>query len=74
VYLLDEPDANLDSSGIDLVATLLRELAARGKIVVVAAHTEKILQAADRVVRLEDGRIMDDESKDKAPRVQAVRS
>ncbi len=57
VYLLDEPDANLDAEGVALVAELLRELARKGKIVVVAAHTPEVIAAADRVVHLEGGRV-----------------
>jgi len=52
VYLLDEPDANLDSDGIAFVAHTVRDLAARKKIVVVAAHSEVLLKSADHVIAL----------------------
>lgn len=58
LYLLDEPDANLDAAGITMVAGLLRTLAVAGKIVVVAAHTTEVIQAADRVVHLDSGRVV----------------
>jgi ATP-binding cassette subfamily C protein CydD len=58
IVLLDEPDANLDRAGIALVVDLVRELAARGKSVAFAAHTPELLQAADRVVVLEEGRVL----------------
>jgi ABC-type transport system involved in cytochrome bd biosynthesis fused ATPase/permease subunit len=38
IVLLDEPDANLDSEGVQLVAGLVAELVAAGKMVIVAAH------------------------------------
>jgi ABC-type multidrug transport system fused ATPase/permease subunit len=57
VYLLDEPDANLDATGVTLVAKLLTELADAGKIVVVAAHTPELIACGDRVVHLEAGRV-----------------
>jgi ABC-type multidrug transport system fused ATPase/permease subunit len=53
ILLLDEPDANLDAEGVELVAQLLRELAP-GRVVVVAAHSSRIVSAADRVVSLGD--------------------
>lgn len=46
VFLLDEPDANLDAAGIRRVAELVRELAP-GRLVIVAAHTRELVAAAD---------------------------
>ncbi len=57
MFLLDEPDANLDRAGIALVAELLRELAGRA-MVAFAAHTPELLVVADRVVTLEGGRVI----------------
>ena len=51
VVLLDEPDANLDASGIRCVTSLVRELATDG-MVLFAAHTRDLLEAADRIVDL----------------------
>jgi ABC-type multidrug transport system fused ATPase/permease subunit len=59
LFLLDEPDANLDRAGIALVAELLRELAGRG-MVTFAAHTPELLAVAERVVVLSQGRIHDE--------------
>lgn len=42
IYLLDEPDANLDRAGIALVAEIVRELVARGRMVAIAAHTDEL--------------------------------
>ena len=58
LFLLDEPDANLDRAGIALVAELLRELAGRA-MVAFAAHTPELLAVADRVVVLETGRVVE---------------
>ncbi len=60
LYILDEPDANLDRAGIALVADLVRELAAT-KMIVIAAHTPELLEAADQIVVLERGRVVRDE-------------
>jgi ABC-type multidrug transport system fused ATPase/permease subunit len=54
VLVFDEPDANLDAAGVARVVRLLKD-AAKQRVVVVAAHTEELVAAADRVVRLESG-------------------
>ncbi len=57
LYVLDEPDANLDRAGISLVAGVIRDLA-RDRMIVFAAHTPELLAAADDVVTLEGGRVI----------------
>jgi ATP-binding cassette subfamily C protein CydCD len=68
LVLLDEPDANLDRAGIALMAALVRELSRHGMVALVAHHVD-LLEVADRVLVLEDGRLVADE----APGVRAVR-
>jgi putative ABC transport system ATP-binding protein len=50
--LADEPTAHLDYIQVDGVLRLLRELAAPGRVVVVATHDERLLPLADHVVEL----------------------
>jgi ATP-binding cassette, subfamily C, bacterial CydD len=57
VYLLDEPDANLDRAGIAMCARLVRELADRA-MVAFAAHTPELIEVADDVVTLDRGRLV----------------
>jgi ABC-type transport system involved in cytochrome bd biosynthesis fused ATPase/permease subunit len=57
VVLLDEPDANLDGEGVEILVAILRE-EARSKMVMVVAHSPAVLAAADRVLRFEDGRVV----------------
>jgi putative ABC transport system ATP-binding protein len=52
LILADEPTAHLDYIQVDGVLRLLRELAAPGRIVMVATHDERLLPLADRVVEL----------------------
>jgi ABC-type multidrug transport system fused ATPase/permease subunit len=59
LFLLDEPDANLDRAGITLVAALVRDLASRGTVIL-AAHTPELLEVAHRVITLKDGRTTED--------------
>lgn len=42
VYLLDEPDANLDREGIVMVGEVVAELLSRGRMVAIAAHTPEL--------------------------------
>lgn len=62
LLVLDEPDANLDRSGIELVANILRELA-RERMVVFAAHSPELLETAGQVVLLERGRVVKQEER-----------
>jgi putative ABC transport system ATP-binding protein len=58
VILADEPTAALDShSGANVVA-LLRGLADAGRAVVIVTHDSRILHAGDRIIEMEDGRIV----------------
>jgi putative ABC transport system ATP-binding protein len=56
----DEPTAALDTKTALSVMELLRELAtSRGRAVVVVTHDPRLERFADRVVRVEDGRIQE---------------
>lgn len=58
VVLADEPTAALDSHSGRIVMDALRALAhERGRAVVIVTHDDRTLEYADRVVRIEDGRI-----------------
>jgi ATP-binding cassette subfamily C protein CydD/ATP-binding cassette subfamily C protein CydCD len=59
LFVLDEPDANLDSAGVALVADLVRALSREQKVLI-AAHTPELIALADRVVELEQGRVVRD--------------
>jgi ABC-type multidrug transport system fused ATPase/permease subunit len=54
LILLDEPDANLDAEGLELLIVLLRELAP-GRMIAVAAHSPRLIASADRVLALDEG-------------------
>ena len=59
VILADEPTGNLDSDSADNVFKILRELANDGHTVIVATHDERSTGFADRVIKIESGRIED---------------
>ncbi len=58
LVLADEPTGNLDSVNSVRVTQLLRRLVdVQGQTVVMVTHDENVARAADRVIRLRDGRI-----------------
>jgi len=62
VILADEPTGNLDRRTGDHVLTLLRRLCdERGQTVVIVTHDPRDAARSDRIVRLEDGRIVEEQ-------------
>ena len=62
VLLCDEPTGNLDSVTSMEVISLLKICAARfHQTVIVVTHQEAIAQMADRILRVEDGKLYDTE-------------
>jgi len=58
IILADEPTAALDRDSGRVVMQVLRDLAhAKGRAVVVVTHDNRVLEYADRIIRIEDGRI-----------------
>jgi putative ABC transport system ATP-binding protein len=60
VLLADEPTGEVDRQNEIGVLDLLRRRADRGKAVLVVTHSETVAAAADRVVRMVDGRIVNE--------------
>jgi putative ABC transport system ATP-binding protein len=62
IILADEPTAALDSHSGRTVMDLLQRLAhERGRAVAIVTHDNRMLGYADRLVKMEDGRIVADE-------------
>lgn len=60
IILADEPTGNLDSKTSEEVIGLLKLSAAKyGQTVVMITHDEEIAQVADRIILIEDGRVVD---------------
>jgi len=60
VVLADEPTGALDSRAGREVMTLLKDLHAAGRTIILITHDEALAREADRVIRISDGRIVDD--------------
>ena len=62
VILADEPTAALDSENGQAVMTVLAELAKDpSRAMFIVTHDPRIMPFADRILRIEDGRIVDDQ-------------
>ena len=60
VILADEPTGALDSKSGDEVLALLKKLHAEGRTIILITHAENVAQHAGRIVRIQDGRIIED--------------
>jgi thiol reductant ABC exporter CydD subunit len=59
LVVLDEPTADLDPESAEIVGTAVERLA-NGRAVLLIAHRPELARRADRVVRLEKGRVVDE--------------
>ncbi|MFD7551162.1 ABC transporter ATP-binding protein [Streptomyces sp. NPDC059578] len=60
LLLADEPTGSLDSRGTREVVRLLTEFHAAGQTIVLVTHDARVASAAERVLTLSDGRIVDE--------------
>ncbi|GAA6185342.1 MULTISPECIES: ABC transporter ATP-binding protein [Alteromonadaceae] len=60
VILADEPTGNLDSKTSVEIMALLTELHQAGQTIVMVTHEEEIATYAQRVIRMKDGKIIDE--------------
>ncbi len=58
IILADEPTGNLDSKSGGEVMQILKKLNGEGRTVVLITHDDRIAAMADRIVRLQDGKIV----------------
>jgi ABC-type lipoprotein export system ATPase subunit len=64
LVLADEPIGNLDASAGDVVLDLLRGVADEGRAVVMVTHQAEATARADRVLRLQDGVLVEERAGD----------
>lgn len=60
LVMADEPTGNLDTASAEIVLRELRRVADAGRTVLMITHDSEAASIADRVVRLEDGRVIED--------------
>ena len=67
IVLADEPTAALDSkSGRDVVNIMQRLAREQGSTILLVTHDDRILDIADRIVHMEDGRLVNNSIKEQA--------
>jgi len=59
IIIADEPTANLDSEKGREVMELIHGMVKRGKAAIIASHDPRVEGFADRILRMEDGRLKD---------------
>ncbi len=61
VLFADEPTANLDRESSQLVMDIFKELHAGGQTIIMVTHEEEYTKLAQRVIRIDDGKVVSDE-------------
>ena len=60
IILADEPTGNLDAANEQIVLDLLNGLHAQGRTILLVTHDERVAHRCQRVLHMEDGRIVGD--------------
>ena len=71
LILADEPTGALDSEGGDEILELFRRLHQQGQTILMVTHDQPVADAAQRIVRMRDGRVVDDPVPARVPAVSA---
>jgi ATP-binding cassette subfamily C protein len=59
LMVLDEPNSNLDVDGENALVTAISQSRSWGAIVIIIAHRQSVMRAADRILIMQEGRIID---------------
>jgi putative ABC transport system ATP-binding protein len=62
IILADEPTGNLDSKTGDEIMDLFMKLHEKGNTFIIVTHEKQIADYTKRIIRLKDGKILDDKS------------
>ena len=60
IIIADEPTGSLDSKTSMQVLKIMKGIAGRGKLVIMVTHSEKVASCSSRVIKIADGKIVDD--------------
>jgi putative ABC transport system ATP-binding protein len=71
LILADEPTGNLDSAATREVLDIFTRLNDEGRTIVMITHEQHVAESARRVIRLSDGRVVDDFLHTDGPKTRA---
>jgi putative ABC transport system ATP-binding protein len=57
LILMDEPTGNLDSKTTKELMIYIKKLNKEGKTIIMATHNQSLVKDADRIIKMQDGRI-----------------
>lgn len=60
IILADEPTGALDSETTEQVLKIIKNIAAKGKLVIMVTHSEKVAAHSSRIIKILDGGIVED--------------
>ena len=60
IIIADEPTGALDSETTEQVLDIIKEIAKRGKLVIMVTHSERVARHSSRIIELADGKIISD--------------
>ncbi|HPW76565.1 MAG: Macrolide export ATP-binding/permease protein MacB [Candidatus Omnitrophica bacterium ADurb.Bin292] len=63
MILADEPTGNLDSKSGKEILEIFKELHGQGMTVILVTHDEEVGKLAERVIRMQDGKIVEDKTR-----------
>ena len=64
IILADEPTGALDSQTTEQVLDIIKEIAQKGKLVIMVTHSEKVAAHCSRIIEILDGQIVKDQNKE----------
>ncbi|MGL5378877.1 ATP-binding cassette domain-containing protein [Clostridium sp.] len=72
IILADEPTGALDSETTGQVLRIINDIAAKGKLVIMVTHSEKVAAHSSRIVQIADGEIIRDSSNEVLAEIAAT--
>lgn len=60
IILADEPTGALDSETTEQVLKIIKDIASKGKLVIMVTHSEKVATHSSRIIKILDGKIIGD--------------
>ncbi len=60
IIIADEPTGSLDSKTTVQVLEIMKSIANKGKLVIMVTHSEQVASYSSRIIKIEDGKILDD--------------